>query len=267
MSEGNPMGSRRLEGRVVVVTGAGRGMAAGIAGELVAEGARVVLVDIVPGSSEAVAAALSPTGDLAVGCTGDVSDDAVVARLVELAESRFGGLDGWVNAAGVIEMAPALDDTRENFEDHLRVNLTAVLRCCQAAARWWVDHGRAGSVVNVASYAAKVGYLDMIGYNVSKAGVVNLTRNLAKEWARHGINVNCICPSGVDTAMLDAVADYISRRDGVPAADIRSGMVAGDLGRCITPAEIGRVVCFLLSDDARVIRGQAISVDGGDSPY
>jgi meso-butanediol dehydrogenase/(S,S)-butanediol dehydrogenase/diacetyl reductase len=256
-----------LADRIVVVTGAGRGMAAGIAGELVRDGARVVLVDIVPDSAATVAARLSPTGSHAIGCTGDVGDDADIARVLALAASTYGGLDGWVNAAGVIEMAPALTDSRENFEEHLRVNLTGVLRCCQAAAQWWVAHGRMGSIVNVASYAAKVGYPDMIGYNVSKAGVVNLTRNLARDWARHGVNVNCICPSGVDTPMLDAVADYIGRRDGVPAADIRSGMVAGDLGRTITPAEIGRVVCFLLSDDARVIRGQAISVDGGDSPY
>jgi len=105
----------------------------------------------------------------------------------------------------------------------------------------------------------------MIAYNVSKAGVINLTRNLAHEWAADGINVNCICPSGVDTPMLDAVAAYHAG-EGDPAP-IRATMLAGDLGRTITPLEIGRVVAFLLSDDARVIRGQAISVDGGDSPY
>lgn len=257
----------RLPDRVVVVTGAGRGMGAGVAEVLLAEGARVVLVDVVPGSAEAVAGRLDPAGTRAVGCTGDVAVDADVERTLGLAVDRFGTLDGWVNGAGVITMAPALDDSRENFEDHLRVNLTAVLRCCQAAARWWVAQGRSGAIVNVASYAAKVGYPDMIGYNASKAGVVNITRNLAKEWARHGINVNCICPSGVDTPMLDAVAEYIGARDGVPVPDIRAGMNAGDLGRTITPVEIGRVVAFLLSDDALVIRGQAISVDGGDSPY
>jgi NAD(P)-dependent dehydrogenase (short-subunit alcohol dehydrogenase family) len=257
----------RLEGRVIVVTGAGRGMGAGVARALHDEGASVALVDVIAGSAEAVALQLDPSGARAVGCTGDVAVDADVQRVLMLAVERFGALDGWVNGAGVITMAPALHEEREHFEDHLRVNLTAVLRCCQLAARWWIDHGRAGSIVNVASYAAKVGYPDMIGYNASKAGVVNITRNLAKEWARYGINVNCICPSGVDTPMLDAVAEYIGARDGVPVADVRSGMNAGDLGRTITPLEIGRVVAFLLSDDALVIRGQAISVDGGDSPY
>jgi NAD(P)-dependent dehydrogenase (short-subunit alcohol dehydrogenase family) len=178
-----------------------------------------------------------------------------------------GRLDGWVNAAGIIEMTTAMDASRENFEAHLRVNLTAVFRCCQAAARWWRETYSRGAIVNIASYAGKVGYSDMIAYNASKAGVINLTRNLAHEWAKYDINVNCICPSGVNTPMLDDVANYLAGVAGTDAGPIRAGMVAGDLGRCIEPVEIGRVVAFLLSDDARIIRGQAISVDGGDSPY
>jgi NAD(P)-dependent dehydrogenase (short-subunit alcohol dehydrogenase family) len=258
-----------LGGRAVVVTGAGRGMGAGVVEALLDAGASVALIDIVPGSCEAVAARLGAAvgAERVVACTGDVSIDVDIERVLALAVDRFGRLDGWVNGAGIIEMAPSIDDTRDNFEAHLRVNLTAVLRCCQVAAKWWRAQGVPGSIVNVASYAAKVGYFDMIGYNASKAGVVNITRNLAKEWARHRINVNCICPSGVDTPMLDAVASYIGARDGVDVAGVRAGMVAGDLGRCIAPIEIGRVVAFLLSDDALVIRGQAISVDGGDSPY
>jgi NAD(P)-dependent dehydrogenase (short-subunit alcohol dehydrogenase family) len=254
-----------LEGRAVVVTGAGRGMGAGIARAAIEAGASVVLVDVVAGSAEAVAASLDPSGHRAVGVTGDVRVEADVDRTLQTSVDGFGALDGWVNNAGVIEMAPAIDTDQANFEAHLAVNTTAVFRCCQAAARHWRAAGRPGAIVNIASYAGKVGYPDMVAYNVSKAGVINLTRNLAHEWAGDGINVNCICPSGVDTPMLDAVAAYHAG-DGDPAP-IRAGMVAGDLGRTIAPVEIGRVVVFLLSDDARVIRGQAISVDGGDSPY
>ncbi len=250
-----------LEGRVVVVTGAGRGMGAGIAAAAVEAGASVVLVDVVAGSAEATAAGLQR----AVGLSGDVTRDADIERVLALAADRYGRVDGWVNNAGVIEMAPAIDTTVANFDAHLAVNTTAVFRCCQAVARHWRSSGLGGAIVNIASYAGKDGYPEMIGYNVSKAGVINLTRNLAHEWAPYGINVNCICPSGVDTPMLDAVAAYRAG-DGDPAP-VRSTMTAGDLGRTITPLEIGRVVVFLLSDDARVIRGQAISVDGGDSPY
>ena len=252
-----------LDGRAVVVTGAGRGMGAGIAAAVSAAGASVALVDIVDGSAEAVAASLP--GGRAVGLTGDVTRDADVERTLAAALDRFGRVDGWVNNAGIIEMAPALETSIGNFEAHIAVNTTAVLRCCQAAAAHWRAAGHGGAIVNIASYAGKAGYADMISYNVSKAGVINLTRNLAHEWAPFGINVNCICPSGVDTPMLDAVAEY--RAAGGDPAPIRSSMIAGDLGRTITPLEIGRVVAFLLSDDARVIRGQAISVDGGESPY
>ncbi|HVM65994.1 MAG TPA: SDR family oxidoreductase [Acidimicrobiales bacterium] len=250
-----------LDGRVVVVTGAGRGMGLGIATAVVEAGASVALIDIVAGSAERAAAGL----DRAAGLTGDVTRDEDIGRVLTLALDTFGRLDGWVNNAGIIEMAPAIDTSVANFEAHLTANTTAVLRCCQAAARHWRDAGRGGAIVNIASYAGKVGYADMISYNVSKAGVINLTRNLAHEWAPFGINVNCLCPSGVDTPMLDAVASYLAH--GGDAAPIRASMNAGDLGRTIAPVEIGRVVAFLLSDDACIIRGQAISVDGGDSPY
>jgi NAD(P)-dependent dehydrogenase (short-subunit alcohol dehydrogenase family) len=216
----------------VVVTGAGRGMGAGIATAIVQAGGRVALIDVIRGSAAATATRLDPSGERAVGLTGDVSSDDDIDLALTIAVDRFGAVDGWVNNAGVIEMAPASDTTRESFDRHLSVNTTAVLRCCQAVAQNWRAAGRGGAIVNIASYAGKAGYPDMIAYNVSKAAVINLTRNLAHEWARDGINVNCIC-----------------------------------LGRTITPLEIGRVVVFLLSDDARVIRGQAISVDGGESPY
>jgi NAD(P)-dependent dehydrogenase (short-subunit alcohol dehydrogenase family) len=254
-----------LDDRVVIITGAGRGMGAGIATAVLEAGARVALIDVIAGSAEATAARLDASGARAAGITGDVTCDSDIERAIEIALERFGALDGWVNNAGVIEMAPAVSTTPENFEAHLAVNTTAVLRCCQAAARHWTAAGRGGAIVNIASHAGKVGYPEMIGYNVSKAGVINLTRNLAHEWAPLGINVNCVCPSGVNTPMLDAVASY--RAEGGDPAPIRSSMQAGDLGRTIEPIEIGRVVVFLLSDDARVIRGQAISVDGGESPY
>ncbi len=257
--------SYTLTDRVVVVTGAGRGMGAGIATALVEAGARVVCVDVAPGTAEATAATLGGAAH-AVGLTGDIGDDAVIGATIAAALDRFGRLDGWVNNAGVITMAPAIDQTPAEVDEHLRVNTVAVLRCCQAAARHWRDASRPGAIVNIASYAGKVGYNHMIAYDLSKAAVINLTRNLAREWAPIGVNVNCLCPSGVDTPMLDLVAEYWAGPGGDPAP-IRADMNAGQLGRCIAPVEIGRVVAFLLSDAGQVIRGQAISVDGGDSPY
>jgi NAD(P)-dependent dehydrogenase (short-subunit alcohol dehydrogenase family) len=120
----------------------------------------------------------------------------------------------------------------------------------------------------VSSNAGKVGYSNMAAYNASKAAVISLTRSLATEWAADGINVNAVCPGGVDTPMLAQVAEWLSPRLGTPADELLSGMGASGLGgRRIRPEEVGRVIAFLLSEDAVIIRGQSISVDGGDTPY
>ena len=97
--------------------------------------------------------------------------------------------------------------------------------------------------------------------------MIGLTRSLAMEWAADGINVNAVCPGGVDTPMLAGVAEWLSPRTGAAAEELLAGMGPAQLGRKITPLEVGRVVSFLLSDDALIIRGQSISVDGGDTPY
>ena len=107
----------------------------------------------------------------------------------------------------------------------------------------------------------------MAGYNASKAAVINLTRTLSAEWAGQQINVNAICPGGVLTPMLQEVANSIGERTGEDPAELVKTMVPAQLGRHIEPIEVGRVAAFLLSDDAKIIRGQAINVDGGDTPY
>jgi NAD(P)-dependent dehydrogenase (short-subunit alcohol dehydrogenase family) len=107
----------------------------------------------------------------------------------------------------------------------------------------------------------------MAAYNASKAAVINLTRSLAAEWAPHRINVNAVCPGGVNTPMLAAVAEWITARQGGDAGQLLRQMVPAQLGRHVQPIEVGRVVAFLLSPEAAIIRGQAINVDGGDTPY
>jgi NAD(P)-dependent dehydrogenase (short-subunit alcohol dehydrogenase family) len=107
----------------------------------------------------------------------------------------------------------------------------------------------------------------MAAYNASKAAVINLTRSLAREWAPAGINVNAVCPGSVATPMLREVADELERGGKGDAKTLFAGMVPAQLGRHVTPIEVGRVVAFLLSDAALVIRGQAINLDGGDTPY
>ncbi len=127
--------------------------------------------------------------------------------------------------------------------------------------------GHGGAIVNVASNAGKVGHPNMAAYNASKAAVISLTRTLSSEWAEHGINVNAVCPACVATEMLRDVARWAAGRTGEDPEQVLATIVPHQLGRHVRPIEVGRVVAFLLSEHAVIIRGQAINVDGGDTPY
>jgi meso-butanediol dehydrogenase/(S,S)-butanediol dehydrogenase/diacetyl reductase len=162
-------------------------------------------------------------------------------------------------------MGPAEAITAEGWDLEFRVNTRGVFLGAQAAFRAF--GGKGGAIVNVASNAGKVGFPNMAAYNASKAAVINLTRSLGREWAAAGINVNAVCPGSVSTPMLREVAAVLEREGKGDAATLFAGMVPAQIGRHVTPIEVGRVVAFLLSDAALVIRGQAINLDGGDTPY
>ena len=130
-----------------------------------------------------------------------------------------------------------------------------------------ISQGGGGAIVNIASEAGKVGYPNMATYNATKAAVISLTRTLAKEWWEEGINVNAVCPGAVYTEMLVEVARWRARQTGEDADKLLGVMTAPLLGRHIQPIEVGRVVAFLLSDQAEIIRGQSVNVDGGGAPY
>jgi meso-butanediol dehydrogenase/(S,S)-butanediol dehydrogenase/diacetyl reductase len=196
----------------------------------------------------------------------DVTQAASLEAAASATTTAFGRLDGWVNNAGVLRLDAALDARAEDFEAQMRVNAQAVLLGCQTAARRMIGQG-GGAIVNVASNAGKVGYRNMAGYNASKAAVVSLTRSLALEWAEHDINVNAVCPGGVDTPMLREVAEWLAPRLGQAPDALHAQMKPQQMERRIQPIEVGRVVAFLLTDAAAIIRGQSINVDGGDTPY
>jgi NAD(P)-dependent dehydrogenase (short-subunit alcohol dehydrogenase family) len=124
-----------------------------------------------------------------------------------------------------------------------------------------------GAIVNIASNAGKVGFPNMPAYNASKAAVINLTRSLSKEWSHQKINVNAVCPGSVATPMLLEVADNLEKAGIGDAKTLFAGMVPGQIGRHVQPLEVGRVVAFLLTDAAVIIRGQSVNVDGGETPY
>ena len=260
------MSTGRLNGRVYLVTGAAGGMGAGIARAILDEGGRVALVDLDLDGATLVADRTDPGGNSTVAVRGDVTSGQDARRVVSATVNRFGRLDGAVNNAGTVTFDEAWDATGADWNRQLDVNVTGSFLVSQAAALWLKEAG-GGSIVNVSSNCGKVGYRNMAAYNASKSAVIGLTRSLSMEWAEHGINVNAVCPGGVDTPMLRGVADWLAPRLDIPADTLLEGMGPAQLGRRVAPVEVGRVIVFLLSDEALIIRGQAISVDGGDTPY
>ncbi len=256
-----------LEDQVILVTGAGRGLGRGIALAVAEAGGRVAAVDLDAAAAEETAALAQTMGRPALGTGADVTRRDQVAAAIARTAEHFGRLDGLVANAGILRMASALEATVAEHEDQFAVNVDGLLACCQLAAQRMIAQGDGGVIVNVASNAGKVGYPNMASYNASKAAVISLTRSLAGEWAEHGINVNAVCPGGVDTPMLRDVAGWLAPRTGDAPDDLVRTMVPAQLGRHVQPIEVGRVVAFLLSQQAVVIRGQAINVDGGDTPY
>lgn len=252
-----------LKDKVVAVTGGAGGIASGIAQAILEAGGRVGLMDLDRGRVEAAAAALDG-GDRVAAFVADVTDAAGIdAAMTDLRE-RMGRLDGLVNNAGIVRLGPADETKPDAFDLEMAVNVKGVLLTAQAAARHFSD---GGAIVNIASNAGKVGYRNMAGYNASKAAVISLTRSLSLEWAEKGINVNAVCPGGVGTDMLKSVADFLAQRLSQDRDALFGTMVPAQLGRHIQPIEVGRVVAFLLSDAATIIRGQSISIDGGDTPF
>ena len=252
--------------KAVFVTGGGRGIGRGIAEALAEAGAHVGVGDLSLQAAQETARLVEARGCRALAVALDVTQAASLEVAASAMTTAFGRLDGWVNNAGVLRLDAALDARSEDFEAQMRVNAQAVLLGCQTAARRMIGQG-GGAIVNVASNAGKVGYRNMAGYNASKAAVVSLTRSLALEWAEHDINVNAVCPGGVDTPMLREVAEWLAPRLGQAPEALHAQMKPQQMERRIQPIEVGRVVAFLLTDAAAIIRGQSINVDGGDTPY
>ncbi|HJU80580.1 MAG TPA: SDR family oxidoreductase [Acidimicrobiia bacterium] len=252
-----------MEGRRYIVTGAAGGIGSAITQVLVERGGRVAMVDLDGERVQEAALRFEPGQVLPLSC--DVTNEADVAAAVESVVDSWNGIDGLVNNAGAVVLDTAWDAGASDWRRQLDVNVTGTFLCSRQVGSHLKERG--GAIVNVASNCGKVGYKNMAAYNAAKAAVISLTRSLAMEWAEHGINVNAVCPGGVDTPMLAGVAEWLEPRVGVSAADLLAGMGPAQLGRKVQPIEVARVIAFLLSDEALIIRGQAINVDGGDTPY
>ena len=256
--------STSITGKNVVVTGAAQGVGLGIVEELLDQGANVVMLDrnneVLSASAEKVA---KSCGNTVLSFTADVTDIDDLRNAFKAAFESLGPLHGLVNNAGIIRMGAATTSTADDWLSQMNINVVGAVNCCNLFRE---KSDTTASIVNIASNAGKVGYPNMAAYNASKAAVINLTRTLAAEWAPD-TNVNAVCPGGVLTPMLEHVADVVGERIGERPDELLATMVPAQLNRHIQPREVGKVVAFLLSDAAVIIRGQSINVDGGDTPY
>ena len=247
--------TRRLAGRVAVVTGGAGGIGLAAARRMRAEGATVVIGDIDSDAGAAVAAELDGTF-VAV----DVSDEASVNALFDTAAARHGSVDIAFNNAGI---SPPDDDLIELTELSAwkrvqEVNLTSVYLCCRAALRHMVPAER-GSIINTASFVAVMGSAtSQISYTASKGGVLAMSRELGVQFARQGIRVNALCPGPVNTPLLQE----LFAKD--PERAVRR-LVHIPVGRFAEAGEIAAAVAFLASDDASFITASTFLVDGGIS--
>jgi meso-butanediol dehydrogenase/(S,S)-butanediol dehydrogenase/diacetyl reductase len=254
---------RGIAGSAAVVTGAGRGIGRAIALRLAREGADVLVAELDPRTGAAVVEEVLALGRRGLALAVDVTRAADRVRMVEMALSELGRIDILVNNAGIIRIQDPQAITEEDWDQVQAVNCKATFFACQAVLPHMLERGR-GRIVNVASIAAKGGATGCIHYNVSKSGVVTLTRNLAVAYGRRGISVNCVCPGIVETEMWAQIDRETVSVLGMPEGEFRRTREAMiSLGRNETPEDVANVVSFLCSDDASYISGQAINVEGG----
>jgi 2-dehydro-3-deoxy-L-rhamnonate dehydrogenase (NAD+) len=246
-----------LPGKVAIVTGAARGIGFAIAGRLSRAGAQVMVADIAEDGAVAAAERLREGGGKATGVAADVTSPTEVGAMVERTLDAFGAVDILVNNAGITGRdAPLWETTDEDWEKVLGLNLTGVFYCCRAVVSHMRER-RSGAIVNVASISGKEGNPNMIPYSVSKAGVICLTKALAKEVITDAVRVNAVAPGVIETPLLDQLQpeaiDYMKSK--VP------------MGRMGSPEEVAAVVHFLASDAASFVTGQCYDVSGGRATY
>lgn len=244
-----------LKGRIALVTGAGQGMGRAVAEALSERGASVVINDVSAEAAQKVALDLNASGGTAIAVPADVSRGADVRRMVAQVVEHFGAIHVLVNNAGVLRPTAVSEISEDEWDFILGVNLKGTFLCSQAvlpamkAAQW-------GRIVNFSSTAGKnVSTVGGAHYTAAKAGVLGLTRHLAKEVARHGITVNAVCPGLIDTEMVRATIS-----DERAQAYAR-GFPIPRLGR---PGEVAELVAFLCSDRAAYITGASLDINGGD---
>lgn len=257
--------SGSVKDKVIIVTGAGRGLGAGIAGDLARNGARVAVADLNAENAASVAEQIKQAGGDATSVSVDVSDRSQVKAMIAKVVEKFGRLDVLFNNAGISQTCPFMDVTEEDFTRIYKVNSLGVLIGTQEAVRQMRAQGHGGKIVNTASIAGKQGWPDYAHYCASKFAVVALTQAAARSFAGDRITVNCFAPGVVATELWkqldeEAIQHGITSKPEQLITEFSANVL---LGRVSVPKDIVGVTTFLASDASDYITGQTIMVDGG----
>jgi NAD(P)-dependent dehydrogenase (short-subunit alcohol dehydrogenase family) len=256
-----------LSGKTAMVVGSSPGINAGIAEELARRGAAIACVDRNPEYAQACATWLIGKGAKAIALSADVTDDDAVHRTVLDARERLGGIDILVNGAAIETWQSALEMSVEDFRRHLDVIVTGTFAMSRRTAEVMIGRQRGGAIINLASTEAHQGRPGNVGYGTAKAAVLHLTKVLAMEFAQYGIRVNSLTPTGTDPVEGDLRRAEWGVEWSPAVAPRRPDFSRGDegipLGHRPCPSDYGRAAAFLASDDANMVTGIDLRVDGG----
>ncbi len=242
----------QLDGKVALVTGAAQGIGKAIALLLAEEGADVVISDLNLDLASAVASEVKSLGRRSLAIEGNVADSQSVEAMISEVVEQFGGIDILVNNAGITKDALILRMKDDDWDKVMAVNLKGTFNCMRAALKPMAKQ-RAGKIVNIASIVGLMGNAGQVNYAASKAGVIGMTKTVAREFAARGLNVNAVAPGFIETAMTDAIPEKAKN-------ELISNIPMKKLG---SADDVAKAVLFLVSDDSAYITGQVISVNGG----
>ena len=248
--------------KVVIITGGGSGIGAATARKMAKEGAKVVLADVHPGNLARMEAEMKTGKYPCLPLQVDVAEETNVREMVERTQARFGGIDLLVNNAGISPKHAGKKQTLwemsvAEWDKVMAVNIRGAFLCCRYAVPEMIKRG-GGAIVNVSSQAAKAGSIITGGhYVISKAGVVGLTKILARETAEYGIRVNAVAPGRIDTPMIWDVPPEVNEQ-------VRKNIPLKRLG---TPEEVAEGILFLLSESSSFITGFVMDINGGSGMY